>query len=169
MKQLIWIFAAGVCVMGCQGDENVESGFSGREMVYPLAQASDYDVQGTVTFRERNDGTSVVVVALTGTEGAIEHPVHLHAGDISTPAAEVAAQLRPVVGSSGESETSLVMLSDETPVTYNELINMNACVKIHLAASGPDRDIILAGGNIGIASTREIASGRSAIGVCKSE
>ncbi|MEJ7644500.1 MAG: hypothetical protein WKF87_07880 [Chryseolinea sp.] len=169
MKRLIWILAAGVCVMSCQGNENVESGFSGREMVYPLAQGSDYNVHGTVTFRERNDGTSVVAVTLTGTEGTLEHPVHLHAGDISMPGADVAAQLTPVVGASGKSETALVRLSDEMPVTYNELINMNACVKIHLAASGPDRDIILAGGNIGIASTREIALGRSAIGVCKSE
>jgi len=169
MKRLIWILAAGVCVIGCQGNDSVESEFTGREMVYPLAQGSDYNVQGTVTFRERRDGTSIVAVTLNGTEGAAEHPVHLHPGDISTPGADVAALLNAVSGSTGKSETNLVRLSDETSVTYEELVNMDACVKIHLAASGPDRDIILAGGNIGAASTREIASGRSAIGVCKSE
>ncbi len=169
MKQLIWVFAAGICVVGCQGNENAESEFTGREMVYPLAQGSEYDIQGTVTFKERSDGTSNIDVDLSGTEGIAEHPVHLHPGDISTPGADVAALLNPVSGASGKSETILVRLSDESPVSYNDLINMDACIKIHLAASGPDRDIILAGGNIGSASTSEIASGRSAPAVCKSE
>jgi len=169
MKRLIWILAAGACVIGCQGNESVESEFTGREMVYPLIQGSEYNVQGTVTFKERKDGTSIVAVSLRGTEGVAEHPVHLHPGDISMPGADVAALLNPVAGSSGQSETLLVRLSDESPVNYNQLINMDACVKIHLAASGPDRDIILAGGNIGAASTREIASGRFAMGVCKND
>jgi hypothetical protein len=169
MKRMIWILAAGICVIGCQGNEEVESEFTGREMVYPLTQGSQYNVQGIVTIKEKNDGTSLVSVALTGTEGIAEHPVHLHPGNISSPGADVAAQLSPIAGSSGTSETVLVRLSDESTITYNELINMDACVKIHLAASGPDRDIILAGGNIGAASIQEITSGRSAIGLCKSE
>jgi hypothetical protein len=48
------------------------------------------------------------------------------------------------------------------------LIELDACIKIHLAASGPDRDIILAGGNIGNAEGARMASS-DWIGICKSE
>ena len=54
-------------------------------MVYPLQQASDYAISGTVSIREKCDGSSIVVVSLSGTEGDIEHPVHLHLGTISEP------------------------------------------------------------------------------------
>ena len=40
--------------------------------------------------------------------------------------------------------------------------------KFTLAASGPDRDIVLAGGNIGVASS-DVAGGRAGVGICKSE
>lgn len=129
IRRLVWILAAGVCVIGCQGNESVESEFTGREMVYPLVQGSEYDVQGTVKFKERKDGTSIVAVALTGTEGIAEHPVHLQPGNISKTGTDLAAQLNPVTGSSGQSETMLVRLSDESPVTYNELVNMDACMQ----------------------------------------
>ena len=98
-----------------------------------------------------------------------EHPVHLHLGNISEPGADVVALLNPVLGSTGQSETLLKHLSDETPITYRELVDLNACIKVHLGASGPARDIVLAGGNIGIASTRDVSGGRASIGLCKSE
>ncbi|HYG20311.1 MAG TPA: hypothetical protein VD816_15340, partial [Ohtaekwangia sp.] len=57
-------------------------------------------------------------------------------------------------------------LSDESPVNYAQLLVLDACIKVHLAAAGPEKDIILAGGNIG----KDIgASGRLKFGVCKSE
>jgi hypothetical protein len=105
---------------------------------------------------------------LTGTEGDIEHPVHLHLGNISEPGADVVALLNPVLGSTGQSETLLKQLSDETQITYRQLVDLNACIKVHLAASGPDRDIVLAGGNIGVASS-DVAGGRAGVGICKSE
>jgi hypothetical protein len=60
------------------------------------------------------------------------------------------------------------MLADETLLKYSQLIELDACVKIHLAASGPDRDIILAGGNIGSAEGARMAASDE-IGICKSE
>jgi len=169
MKRLIWVLVAGALIVACQESEPVKSEFTGNESVYALAQGSAYAINGTVSFKERLDGSTSVVVALSGTEGNVEHPVHLHLGDISSPDADVAALLTPVNGVSGVSETKLERLADETPITYAQLISLDACVKIHLSASGPDRDIILAGGNIGAASTREATSGRVGIAVCKSE
>jgi hypothetical protein len=170
MNRLIWGVALGVALIACQdNNEAVKSEFSGNETVYALQQTSDYPVSGSVTFKEKLDGTTKVVVQLSGTEGNIEHPVHLHLGDITKPSVDVAALLTPVLGSTGKSETDLSRLSDESSITYKQILDLNACIKIHLAASGADRDIILSAGNIGVASSTDMSSGRVGIGVCKSE
>ena len=168
MKKLILIVFVSALLGACQENESISVETTGNEMVYPLQKASDYDVNGTVSIKEKCDGSSIVVVSLTGTEGEIEHPVHLHLGNISETDTDVAALLNPVIGSNGQSETLLRHLSDETQITYRQLIDLNASIKVHLAASGPDRDIILAAGNIGTAST-DVAGGRAGVGICKSE
>ena len=168
MKKVFVGIVAIVFLIGCQENEPIQDDFTGNEMVYPLQAGSVYQISGTATFKERKDGTTSIVIALTGTEGSIEHPVHLHLGNISAPGAEVAALLNPVLGSTGKSETTFTMLADETTVSYKQLVDLNACIKIHLAASGPDRDIILAGGNIGSAEGARIAASDQ-IGLCKSE
>ncbi len=162
--------AVGMSLIACQDNGNIaRDEFTGNEVVYPLQQASDFNVSGTVSFKEKMDGSAWIIVALSGTEGNIAHPVHLHLGNIGTPDADVAALLNPVSGMTGLSETKLTQLSDESAISYKQLIDLNACVKVHLDASGPDRDIILAGGNIGSASAAEISTGRSGFGLCKSE
>lgn len=166
------LLKAGVVFMllsACQETENTVQDFTGNEVTYPLQAGSEYPVYGYVTFKERKDGSALALVQLTGTEGSMWHPAHLHLGDISEPDADIAVLLNPVQASTGRSETIITRLSDETPVTYTELVNLYASVKIHLSDSGPERDIILAGGNIGQAYTQ--ANGRriQEIAVCKSE
>jgi hypothetical protein len=168
MKKVILGVLAGALFGACQENESISVETTGNEMVYPLQKASDYNVSGTVSFKEKCDGSSIVVVSLTGTEGEIEHPVHLHLGNINETGSDVAALLNPVIGSTGQSETLLRHLSDETQITYRQLIDLNASIKVHLAASGPERDIVLAAGNIGAAST-DAAGGRAGVGICKSE
>ena len=90
-------------------------------------------------------------------------------GDIATDAAPIAALLSPVLGSTGTSETHLTNLADESTITYKQLIGLNACIKVHLSDAGPDQNVILAAGNIGVAAAKESANGRVAIGTCKSE
>ncbi len=121
----------------------------------------------SVTFREKLDGTTLITVELDGTSGNIQHPVHLHLGNISVDGSDVAALLTPVTGSTGKSETIITQLSDDSKVSYAQLIALDACIKVHLAASGPDKDIILAGGNIGKAASDD--AGRVGFGSCKSE
>jgi hypothetical protein len=155
-----------VLFFGCQENDGISTDFTGNETVYALQAGSVYPVSGTAAFKEKKDGSTVVVITLSGTEGDTQHPVHLHLGNVGSPDAEVAALLTSVTGSTGKSETTLTMLADETSVTYAELIALGACIKIHLADSGPERDIILAAGNIG-SSVSAKASGE--IAVCRSE
>jgi len=168
MKSTICGLVMATSLLACQEKDEIKTEFTGNESVYALLQASYYRISGTVTLRERFDGTALIDVELIGTEGAMEHPVHLHLGDISTPGADVAAVLSPVIGSTGKSETVLTRLADETPISYKELLALDACIKVHFAATGESRDMILAGGNIGVASTRENTGGRMGFAVCKS-
>lgn len=165
MKKIAGIVLLAALAIACKPTENV-SEFTGNQTVYALQQASQYVVSGTVTFKEKRDGSAVVVVDLTGTSGNAKYPVHLHLGDLTTQGASVAALLNPLVGSVGKSETTLNQLADETAITYAALIKLNACVKIHLSDSGPERDIVLAAGNVGMASRNP--NGRLGVSVCKS-
>jgi hypothetical protein len=160
---LMFLMAAG-----CQENETTVNDLTGNEVVNALQSGSVYPISGTVTIKEKKDGSALVIVELNGTEGNIQHPVHLHMGDISAPGAEVAALLTPVTGSTGKSETILTRMADETSITYAQLMKLDACIKIHLADAGPDRNIILAGGNIGSASNAKL-DGRVGFGICKSE
>jgi hypothetical protein len=157
-----------VILLGCQEHETV-SDFTGNEISYELVAGSEYDVNGTISFKERTDGFTTVLIALKGTDGDAKHPVHLHLGTIATPQAAVAALLSPVVAATGKSETLLDRLADDTPIYYKDISNLEACIKIHLSEDGPGRDVILAGGNIGDSYVKELSNGRIAgFAVCKS-
>jgi hypothetical protein len=167
MQKLALVVVAVILVAGCQKNE-VVSQFTGNETTYSLQQSSQFAVSGTVTFRERKDGKIVAVVALTGTEGDIKHPVHLHLGDITAVGADIALLLNPVNALTGKSETTFNKLADESDIDYQRLVQLQACVKIHLGDTGPDRDVVLAAGNIGAAVANNVG-GRLGVSVCKSE
>lgn len=167
MKNVLWIVALAVIVISCQKSELV-SEYTGNEASYALMPGSDFPVSGLVTFKERKDGSTTVVVSLTGTNGSQKLPVHLHLGDIGTPDADIAALLSPVDAQTGRSETILTALADESKVNYTQLIALAACVKIHLDSTGPGRDVILAAGNIGANASKSTSNGRISIGVCSS-
>lgn len=168
MKNLLILTVFSILLISCQ--ENVSTNdFTGNEITYDLQSASQYNISGVVILKEKRDGSTQVVVKLNGTSGESKLPVHLHLGDISTPGADVAALLSPVNAQSGISETIIKQLADESKVTYTDLIKLNACIKIHLSDVGPERNIILAGGNIGASVSKSIANGRTGFVPCKSD
>jgi len=168
MKGRIGAIVIACLLFSCQESETV-SEFTGNESTYALQQASDYKVSGSVTFKEKKDGSALIIIELEGTDGDLKLPAHLHLGDISTPDAEIAALLNPVLGKTGRSETPLTHLANEAPITYNDLAKLEASIKVHLSDVGPERDIVLAGGNIGASASNGSANGRLGIGVCKSD
>lgn len=167
MKTIGGIVSFLCLVSACNPSENV-SEFTGKQTTYALQKTSQYDVSGTVAFKEKRDGSLVVVVDLAGVSGDSKYPVHLHLGNLSTPGASVAALLTPLYGQTGKSETTLTRLADETALTYSDLADLEACIKIHLSNVGPEKDIILAAGNIGASATKSIAGGRLGIATCQS-
>jgi len=168
MKKLLFFAGFSVILFSCQENMSINE-FTGNEVTYDLQSASEYNVSGTVTLKEKRDGTTMMVVKVNGTSGVSKLPVHLHLGDITTPGADVAALLNPVNAKTGNSETILKQLADESEVSYSDLLKLNACIKIHLSDVGPERDIILAGGNIGASMIKSIENGRTGFVPCKSE
>src|SRR5215831_9913671 len=94
-----WLMVIAV-LAGCQKNE-VVSDFTGNQATYGLVQASQYAVSGTVTFKERKDGATTVLVQLKGTDGTTQLPVHLHLGDVTSNGAAIAAILTPASGKTG--------------------------------------------------------------------
>jgi hypothetical protein len=168
MKKIVTALSLFLFLAACEKSE-VVSEFTGNETKYALNQASNYPINGVVTLRERKDGSTALVVELDGTQGDAKFPVHLHLGDVSTPKADIAAILNPVLAAKGRSETTLTKLADETSVTYHQLISLKACIKVHLSDTGVERDIILAGGNIGKSVTSASSTGRIGFAECKSD
>lgn len=162
-----------IFVLGCSQNDPVieeESNYTGREITYALESGSEYNVSGTAVLKERIDLSTDIVIKLSKTfQEDVQFPVHLHLGDISADNADIAASLQPVEAKEGVSETKLTILADESKVTFDDIKQMNACIKIHLSDTGPERDIVLAAGNIGQALSENPAGGRLKIGLCKSE
>ena len=151
-----------VLFMSCDDDSsNSSDEFTGRESVFDLQQASDFPISGTVTFKEREDLAIQVIVSLEGTEGNITHPVHLHYGNLSTPDAEIAVLLNDLNAGTGISETVVDVLSDETKFRFDNISNFEGSVKVHLSASGDGRNVVLAGGNIGLSVDKSNTGGRA--------
>jgi hypothetical protein len=152
--------------VACQSGDQVTSVYTGNQTTYALQQASAYTISGTVTFKERKDGATTIQIALTGITDNDQHPVHLHLGDLTTNQASVAAMLSPVEGKTGQSETVISQLANDTKVSYTDLTKLDACVNVHLASVGSEANTILAAGNVGSAASKSVAAGR--IGLCKS-
>jgi hypothetical protein len=136
-------------------------------MSYPLYQGSEYNISGNVTFKETKDKSTVIILNLNGTENGLLHPVHLHFDNI-TGNGEIASVLNPVNGKSGISTTTLGALDNNSSITYSQLLEMEASIKIHLSDTEPGKNIILAGGNIGISDSKSDPFGRFEISICKS-
>src|ERR1043165_9719466 len=105
MRNVILGCLSAFLVLACQDSDEAKSEFTGNESTYALAAGSQYNISGTVTFREKLDGSTLITVELDGTSGTLQHPVRLHLGNISQDGADVAALLTPVAGSTGKSET----------------------------------------------------------------
>ncbi|GJM28527.1 MAG: hypothetical protein DHS20C17_11620 [Cyclobacteriaceae bacterium] len=151
--------------IACEEDDVDVSEFTGNEMVYNLTPESTYyNGSGSVTIKERVDQGVTIEIAMDPTGSGGSHPAHLHYGTFDVPDAEMAAMLIPVDASTGLSVTTIYMFLDETEISYNQLIDFDGSIKVHLD-DGPNKKVVIAATNIGINASMNISD----IAVCSSE
>jgi len=169
MRRVLLFAATLLTIVSCSDTNTAdEQEYTGREIAYDLYQASDFPISGTVTFKERTDKSVEILVSLSGTEGGVYHPVHLHSASISTPDAEIAVLLDDLYGKTGVSKSVITKLADESDFTFDQVANYYGSIKVHLSSFGEGKDVVLAGGNIGSA-VQSNSTGRVSIAICKSE
>lgn len=131
---------------GCEDDDEPGPQLTGNSETYPLTGISNPAISGNVTFAERDDDKVLITIQLTGTTSGASHPAHIHA----TTAAEggpIVLDLTSVDGATGKSETVVNTLNDGTPLSYEELIDFDGYVNVHMSQS--DLATLVAQGDIG--------------------
>lgn len=144
-------------VISCSDSEVGD--LTGEELNYTLFSGSEFGYEGDLLIQEKKDGQARITIELSGPEGEAFFPVHLHYNSFTTPDAEVAALLSPVNARNGISITDLDFLSDDSRVTYKDMVSFDGHVKIHLD-DGVNQDVILAFTNIG--ANKEMIDGEAA-------
>jgi hypothetical protein len=127
-----------------QGDIG-QNALTGRKMSYVLAPKAVPSISGTVELAERNNGTTLVTIKLVGTgdPAGESHPAHIH----DNMSGDVIAALEDVNGDTGISKSQVANLVGGAPVTYTQLLALNAYVNVHLSLNA--MGTIVAQGNIG--------------------
>jgi hypothetical protein len=147
----VHLSAAELGTIVAQGDIG-QNALTGEEVAYPLIAIEGSGVNGTATFAERNDGTALVTLVLTGTSAGGNHPAHIHYNSAAEGGA-IAISLTNVDGATGISKTSVMALDNNLPITYEELVGtdetagFDGYINVHLSPA--DLATIVAQGNIG--------------------
>ncbi len=137
--------ASELSTLLAQGDIG-QNALTGKSESYDLEEAMVAGISGTVEFKERKNGETLVVIELSGTSAGGSHPAHVHANTVAEGGA-ILVSLNNVDGASGISKTNVTQMDDGTPVTYSQWADFNGYVQVHMSES--ELGTILARGDIG--------------------
>ena len=144
----ISIMVLSVLLIGCGDDDGgaTDPPLTGNSESYILASVSDPGISGIIEFAEREDGVTVITIELNGTRAGEDHPSHIHA-NTAAEGGGILVDLNNVDGATGMSTTEVTQQNDGTPLSYNDLINFDGYVNVHLSSS--DLATLVAQGDIG--------------------
>lgn len=143
---ILMVVLIGISFYSCKDDDGDATGPTGNVMTYDLASVSNPAISGTVEFSENSDNTTTIKIMLTGTSSGGNHPAHIHF-NTAAEGGGIAVDLANVDGATGESETIVSQLNDGTAVTYDDLIDYDGYVNVHLSSG--DLATLIAQGDIG--------------------
>ena len=141
----VHLSAENLATIVAQGDIG-QNELSGESISYELSEKDVPGISGTALFEERLNGSTLVTLNLTGTPEGGTHPAHIHENDAATTG-PIIVGLTAVNGDTGVSKTQVRELVGGVPVTFTELLTINAYINVHLSAE--DLGTIVAQGNIG--------------------
>ncbi|SHJ78898.1 hypothetical protein SAMN04487911_13725 [Arenibacter nanhaiticus] len=149
MKKYTLLFLASmlVFVSGCGKDEFPPLD-PAKSRVYSLSPVANSKISGTVTFTKNDDGTTTVLIELSGSSTDV-HPAFIRLGKTGSNG-EIVITLEPI-DCDCESGISIVKtLDDGTPITFDELVKYEAYITIH--QNKDHLEVIILQGNIGNSS-----------------
>lgn len=142
------LLVATLLFSACDRADDASDVFTANQASYTLASATEYNIQGVATFREKRNGDLQLTVELENTVAGGQHPGHLHYGTVDVPGSTVALLLAPVDGETGTSVTTFNQLADGTSFGFDNLMVFDGSLKVHLDG-GLNQDVVLAGANVG--------------------
>jgi hypothetical protein len=118
----------------------------GNSKSYNLLTKDVEGISGTILFEKSVGGFTVATINLIGTPGGGSHPAHIHANS-AAEGGGILVTFEPVNGSTGMSRTIIRTDDEGAPITYEDILNMDGYVNVHLSAN--DLGTIVAQGDIG--------------------
>ncbi|HYC83818.1 MAG TPA: CHRD domain-containing protein [Chryseosolibacter sp.] len=126
-----------------QGDIG-QNELTGNTEVYNLYKGDA--MVGSATFAERVNSETLVTIDMDGTASGMTSPAHIHM-NAAAQGGGIAVDLTAVNGATGMSLTNISQLNNGDPITYEELLEYNGYINVHLSAA--DLANIIAQGDIG--------------------
>lgn len=150
MKKLntfLLLMIVSLISLSCSDDDDITSPIpSGNTTIYDLQTKDVAGISGTATFVENTDASVTIRLDITGTPAGGLHPAHIHF-NTAAEGGDIALPLEPVNGDSGQSEITVSALDDGSSITYDELLDFDGYINVHLSAS--EIETIVAQGDIG--------------------
>jgi hypothetical protein len=117
--------------ISCSDDDNGNNDpdFTGKTRSYNLTAVGDSDIEGTVTFAELSNGSTVISVDMDGTTSGESYPVYIRSNSASETG-EVIVDLEPASGSDGRSTTTLSERNNGTDLDYDDLLALNGTIVV---------------------------------------
>lgn len=141
----VHLSATELATIVAQGDIG-QNELTGTKKTYDLATKDVQGINGTAEFAERVNGNSLVTIELAGTPAGGSHPAHIHV-NTAVEGGGIAISLNDVDGDTGKSLTSIEKKDDDTAITYNQLLDFDGYINVHLSAT--ELSTIVAQGDIG--------------------
>ena len=147
---VLLLFVTSIFFYSCNDDDDDNSlvviAPTATKMVYDLGSKDVAGISGTATFVKNEDTSVSVTLEISGTPADGMHPAHIHL-NTAAEGGDIALSLNPVFGFNGKSITIFDALDDGTPITYEDILDFDGYINVHLSAD--NLGTIVAQGDIG--------------------
>src|SRR5690606_24920698 len=156
MKNLFYLFIAAFILGSCSNDDDNNGNNNGdpNTKTYDLVSSSESSVNGKITFEKNEDGSATVEIELNGTSEGDMHPAHIHMNSVAEGGG-IVVTLQPVDGDTGTSTTVVSALDDDTDITYEELLDYDGHVNVHLSEA--EMGTIITQGDVGVNELTDVS------------
>ena len=129
-----------ITMSSCNDDEddmNVGPEGTGELVTFPLDGVANSAAGGMITFELMDDASTKITVELEGAVNGQMHPIHIHE-NTAAEGGGIVITLENVDGTTGKSETFVTMTDDESPISFEQLVDFDGYINVHQSMSTND-------------------------------